>query len=487
MPRPDPHIWESLLAYLRRHHAIMCRHWFDDIEPLDISGGTLKLLVREVVHLRYLQRTAVQQFTEAAQAVTGHLLSVKFVGERDIAEERFASRRPAENSAAEDVSAAVHPTGVLLSPDAETTLSPDFSFANFVVGPENRLAHAGAIAVTKDLGRVYNPFFVHGGVGLGKTHLLQAMCQAVLNNNPSLKIYYISCDTFMNLFHDAVQAGVMAEFRNRFRSADMLVVDDIHDLSKRERSQEEFFHTFNALRDAGKHIVLSSDAVPSEIPQLKERLVSRFASGLVARIDKPCFETRVAIVKSKSALRSLQLPDEVAEYIAQRIESNIRELEGAINSIQHSAAMLEVAISLELAKRVLGDQASAGSASGPTIQVILEAVTSFYDLKLTDLLSRRRHKSVALPRQVGMWMARKHTRYSLQEIGGYFGGRDHTTVMHAIRTIDDRCNMDLSFRQDISRLEDRVAVVHPKPGPSGFPPNGPHPEGGSDNFQHNGT
>jgi chromosomal replication initiator protein len=328
-----------------------------------------------------------------------------------------------------------------------------------VVGPNNRLAHAASQAVATKPGRAYNPFFVHGGVGMGKTHLLQAVCQSLLRQNPQARIAYISCSTFMDLFHEAVRAGRMQEFRHRFRNADMLVIDDIHFLSKHEQTQEEFFHTFNALYQAGRQIVLSSDAAPGDIPDLEERLVSRFNCGLVARIDKPAYETRVAILKAKAALHELEIPDDVPAYVAARIDSNIRELEGALTRLRGLAMANGVPITLELAKQSLneGRPAQAQEGGQPTIQQIIEAVTRYYDIKLADLMSKRRHKSVALPRQVCMWLARKHTRFSLEEIGGYFGGRDHTTVMHAVRTVGSKSQADEALSSDVSRIEQMLA------------------------------
>jgi chromosomal replication initiator protein len=291
---------------------------------------------------------------------------------------------------------------------------------------------------------------------MGKTHLLQAVCQEMLRRDPSARIVYISCSTFMDIFHEAVRAGRMMEFRHRFRNADMLVIDDIHFLSKHEQTQEEFFHTFNALYQGGRQIVLSSDAAPSEIPDLEERLVSRFNCGLVARIDRPAYETRIAILKTKAALHDLQMPDEVPAYIAARLDSNIRELEGALTRLRGLAMANGVPITLELAKQALADGRPAevaGAATQPTIQQIIDAVTKYYDIKLSDLMSKRRHKSVTLPRQVCMWLARKHTRFSLEEIGGYFGGRDHTTVMHAVRTVGSRAQTDAALSSDVNRIE----------------------------------
>jgi chromosomal replication initiator protein len=427
-------------AYLRRNHPEVCRHWFEEISVMGIDGGVLRLLIDEPVRLKYLQRSCVAPFTEAAQSITGQLLAVRFMG--------------SETALTEPMNSAPSQEGTPLL-DEQVILSPDYCFDSFVVGPGNRLAHAAAMAVAGKLGRAYNPFFVHGGVGLGKTHLLQSICQMVLRQQPTARISYISCNTFMDGFHECVKAGRMNEFRHRFRNVDLLVIDDIHFLSKHEQTQEEFFHTFNALHQAGKQIVLSSDAAPSEIPDLEERLVSRFNSGLVARIDRPCYETRVNIVKTKARLHDMQMPDDVPAYIAARIDSNIRELEGALAKIRGVALAMGRSIDLDLAKEAIGaDPLQSGRGSQqPNIQAILDAVARFYDIKLTDLLGKRRHKSVALPRQVCMWLARRHTRHSLEEIGGYLGGRDHTTVMHAIRTVDSKQRADDRLRADVERLQ----------------------------------
>ena len=435
----DARVMRSVLEHLWDQHPSDCRHWFNDIEAVDMDGGTIRFLVQEPVQLRYLQRHCTDHFTEATQAATGRLLGIEFITSEELINHK--TDRVVTNIA------------IRTEHEGEMLLSPDYTFESFVVGPDNRLAHAAATAVAQQPGRAYNPFFVHGGVGLGKTHLLQAICQESMRNNPDMRIYYTSCNAFMNHFLEAVQSGEMGSFRHRFRNYDLLVVDDIHDLSKRDTSQEEFFHTFNTLYQGGRQVVLSSDAPPNEIPDLEERLTSRFGCGLVANIERPCYETRVAIVKSKAALRSLTLPDDVAGYIAARIDTNIREIEGAITKIQTMAMLDGLDIDLALAKRSIGNRTKVNGPAQLTIQDILDTVSGYYGLKLTDLLSKRRHKSVSLPRQIGMYLARKHTRFSLGEIGGYFGGRDHTTVMHAVRSIDGRRTGDNHLDQDIAQLE----------------------------------
>ena len=453
MSTADQELQQKMHAYLRRHHPEVCRHWFDQIKIAGVEGGLLRLVVDEPVRLKYLQRACVALFTEAAQSASGRLLTVRFVAsEVEKVDTSVKLDRVIKNNFGEDVSEAP----ILI--DEQLLLSPDYCFDAFVVGPGNRLAHAAAIAVTSKLGRAYNPFFVHGAVGLGKTHLLQSICQATLCNQPSARILYISCNTFMETFLECVKIGRMNDFRNRFRNVDLLVIDDIHFLSKREQTQEEFFHTFNMLHQSGRQIVLSSDAAPSDIPDLEQRLVSRFNSGLVARIDRPCYEPRVSILKAKAKLHDLVLPEDVSAYVAARIDSNIRELEGALTKIRGFALATGRPIQLDLAKEALGVVAlvSGSKNNHPSMQSILDSVVSYYDVKLSDLVGKRRHKSIVLPRQVCMWLARHHTRYSLEEIGGYLGGRDHTTVLHAVRTVTARSTMDDSLRADVARLEESL-------------------------------
>ncbi|MCL4211604.1 MAG: chromosomal replication initiator protein DnaA [Phycisphaerales bacterium] len=439
----------------------MCRHWFDDIKPVDLDGGTLRLLVNEPVQKKYLERSCINQFNEAAQAVTDRLLAVRFVDEEEAQSAIVRSARRRGGGAQTDGASAAAPrsravaglNGHGIPGYDEMILSPDYTFDQFVVGPGNRLAHAAAQAVAQKPGESYNPYFIHGGPGLGKTHLLQAMCQTIMREFPDKRIYYVSCESFINQFMESVAEGEMLQFRTRFRNVDVLIIDDIHCLSQRDRTQEEFFHTFNTLYQAGRQIVLSSDAAPAEIPHLEERLVSRFSSGLVVHVDKPCYETRVAILKKKAALRELPLPDDVAAYVASAIDTNIRELEGAIKTLGMIATVAGRPIDLDMAREALG-AARGGSeaAQQPTVQEIIEQVCEYYDVKLADLLSKRKYKSIAEPRQICMWLARTLTRYSLEEIGGYFGGRDHTTVLHAIKAIERKREMDDRITRDLAHL-----------------------------------
>jgi chromosomal replication initiator protein len=281
------------------------------------------------------------------------------------------------------------------------------------------------------------------------------VCLQIKQANPAAVLYYISCESFITHFIEAVRSGEMAEFRHRFRDVDCLIIDDIHFLAKADRTQEEFFHTFNSLYQAGKQIVLSSDAPPEEIPQLEDRLVSRFKWGLVAKVSAPDFETRVAILKNKALVRGFHLPDDVAAFIAERLNTNIRELEGAIGKLQIHSAVEGRPIDMTLATAALGDISPRTNAE-PTIQEIIDVVTEFFRVRLIDLQSDRRHRSINQPRQICMYLIRQLTRHSLEEIGGYFGNRDHTTVMHATRMVEQRRHTEPDFDIVLRTLEEKI-------------------------------
>jgi chromosomal replication initiator protein len=325
-------------------------------------------------------------------------------------------------------------------------LNPKYTFDNFVVGPCNRFAHAAAVGAAEQPGKAYNPFFLHGSVGLGKTHLLQSLCFALLQRNPETRILYLSCETFVNHFINALENGDLQKFRNKYRNVDVLVVDDIHVLANKERTQEEFFHTFNTLYQAGKQIVLSSDSPPKDIPTLQERLVSRFKWGLVTEIEPPCYETRMAIMKRKSREKGREIPDDVARLVAERVESNIRELEGAVTKLIGYSQLSGAPITPDLAREVLRDL-FVKRKGAPSMEDIIAVVTEHFGVKLSELQSRKRTNAIAYPRQVAMYLARQITRHSLEEIGGFFGGRDHSTVLYAVDKVGDLAAADPACRE----------------------------------------
>ncbi len=433
--------WNEMLTYLRQFHSPVVRQWFSDLEPVEIAGGVLTVRCQTLIQQQHLSMKCRPVFVEALQSVTGKLLGINFICTG---------------------SAGLNPVMNLCN---EVPLSPDYIFENFVVGPANDLAHRACQAVAMQPGRVYNPLFIHGAPGLGKTHLLQATCQELLQRQSDIRILYITCEQFVNHFMESISSGNQGQFRAMFRSkCDVLVVDDIHFLAGRDRSQEEFFHTFNALLPQGKQIILSSDSPPRDIPSMEERLVSRFANGLLAEIEPPCFETRLIIVKRKSHLRGVNLPDDVAEFVAKRCENNVREIEGAITKLMGQAMLNGGQYTMALAQTALGDLLPQASRMVSILQVVGH-VTRFFNVRVPDLQGKKRHKSITLPRQVSMYLVRKYTQYSLEETGGFFGGRDHTTVMHSVKTIERLRQTDSGFARQIEQIENGLEREISRPAP----------------------
>ncbi|KPK74467.1 MAG: hypothetical protein AMJ79_14095, partial [Phycisphaerae bacterium SM23_30] len=374
-------IWDKILRNLQKNYSQLWRHWFEQIEPINLENGVLRLGVPEHSWQQYLKHTCNDSFTEAAQQVTGYLISLEYVR----TDHQMLDQNQQEQPFAEG--------------EGLFYFSPDYTFDNFVVGPCNRLAHAACYAVSEAPGQAYNPLFIYGSVGLGKTHLLQAACQALLKLCRRSRVTYLTCETFVNHFIQAVEQGILHDFRYKYRHVDMLVIDDVQFFSERERSQEEFFHTFNTLYQTRKQIVLCADCRPAEIPGLEERLVSRFNQGLVARIDKADYETRIAILHKKAQMRGIDPPEEVIQLIARKLDTNTRELEGALTKI-HGLAMLEGGrINLELAREALGEEPPQPRRR-ITISQIIDVVTQHFDVRLSDLQGKRRSRSIAFPRQV---------------------------------------------------------------------------------------
>jgi chromosomal replication initiator protein len=407
----------DILGQVRLSHPELVRGWFTDISLGSIDCGVMKIEVRNRAQGRYLEQHCQAAFTEAAQAATGCLVTVTF--------------DPVGTEGDED---AEGPLSFGVGTE-ELQLNPDYTFDHFVTGPCNRLAHAAALAIAEEPGRAYNPFFVYGPVGLGKTHLMQSVCHST---KPGFQYHYISCETFINHFIEAVENGALHQFRYRYRHVDGLVIDDVQFLAERERSQEEFFHTFNTLHQSHRQIILSADCSPGEIPSLEERLVSRFNSGLVALLDRPCFETRMAIVRTKAKLRCIEVPEDVVQFIASRVDTNIRELEGSLIKIDALSQSQSCPITLELARETLGPDPS----RPVMISTILDVVARRFNVRVSDIQGKKRAKTFTLPRHVCMFLARQLTSQSLEQIGGYFGNRDHTTVLHASRAIGEAVKND---------------------------------------------
>ena len=454
--------WDQILT---RIEAKVNRHsfhtWFKPTSFLEDAGGAISVRVPSPMFTNWLTKHYSVVISEALAEVDRSETSIIYIPD----EEKLASPElpappvPTPPVVVEHVEAAERiETPAVMTPLPQATevvetaeeqsvggLIPRYTFDTFIVGPSNQFAHAACRAVAEAPSRSYNPLFIYGGVGLGKTHLMHAIGQYVLKHNRNLKLTYISSERFMNEMINALRYERILDFRERYRSVDVLLVDDIQFVSGKEGTQTEFFHTFNALYDAQKQIVLSSDHPPHEIPNLEERLRSRFEWGLIADIQAPDIETKIAILKRKAEAEGAPLPDNVAMYIAGRIKSNIRELEGSLIRLIAYASLTGREISLELTQDVLRNMIDTDS-KAITIETIQKFVAEYYQLKVAELKSRNNSKSVAMPRQVAMYLCKSLTHASLPEIGRSFGGKHHSTVIHSIRKVEElrKANKDFN-------------------------------------------
>lgn len=338
-----------------------------------------------------------------------------------------------------------------------TQLNVNNTFETFVIGNGNRFSHAASLAVAEAPAKAYNPLFIYGGVGLGKTHLMHAIGHYVLEHRPNAKVAYLSSEKFTNEFINSIRDNKTEEFRNRYRNVDVLLIDDIQFLAGKESTQEEFFHTFNALHEDNKQIVISSDRTPKEIPTLEDRLRSRFEWGLITDITPPDLETRIAILRKKCEEEKVEIPNEAMIYIANHIHTNIRELEGALTRVAAYSKLVNQPLTPEMVSEALKDLVTHSKSKKITISDIQEAVASFYDIQIEAFESKKRTKSIAFPRQIAMYLARELTDYSLPKIGEVFGGRDHSTVIHAHEKISKMVSEDETFKQELEEIENRIS------------------------------
>jgi chromosomal replication initiator protein len=346
------------------------------------------------------------------------------------------------------------------NPDQEfqNGFNPKYTFDTFVVGNSNRFAHAASLAVAEAPAKAYNPLFIYGDVGLGKTHLMQAIAHFILKNNPDYKVVYVSSETFTNELINSIKDDSTVDFRDKYRNIDILLVDDIQFLAGKERTQEEFFHTFNTLHESNRQLIISSDRPPKEIPTLEERLRSRFEWGLITDIQKPDLETRIAILRKKADVENLTIPNEVIIYIANKIQSNIRELEGALVKVIAYSSLVDREIDIELAREALKDLVNKKKQEQIEVNIerIKKIIIDDYNLKMEDMESKKRTQNIAFPRQIAMYLSRELTDFSLPHIGDEFGGRDHTTVIHAHNKIKEKIENENDFSNKIERLTDKI-------------------------------
>ena len=433
-------LWDQVLA---RIETKVNRHsfytWFKPTSFVDEQSGTVRVRVPNALFRDWLTKHYSSVIGEALQEVDRPSAAISFV--------------------TEDAVMAAPPAELPVEPDTDEpetgeepgSLSPRYSFDTFIVGPSNQFAHAASRAVAEAPARSYNPLFIYGGVGLGKTHLMHAIGHYVITHQKNYKLTYISSERFMNEMVNAIRYDRILDFRERYRSVDVLLVDDVQFLAGREGTQTEFFHTFNALYDSQKQIVISSDCPPHEIPQLEERLRSRFEWGLIADIQPPDLETKTAILKKKAETEGVPVPDNVAIYIASKIKSNIRELEGSLIRLIAYASLTGREISLPLAQEVLRNVLQ-NDEKAVTIETVQKAVADYFQLKVAEIKSKNNSKSVAMPRQIAMFLCKTLTNASLPEIGRSFGGKHHSTVIHSIRKIEELRKKDGNFNTLINTL-----------------------------------
>lgn len=439
-------LWEKTLDIIKSELSeVSFNTWIKSCEPISISSDTLKISVPNSFTQDILDKRYKDLVANSIKAVCSKLYTIEFV----IASEAYIKEDIKKTEKTPSKS-------IVVNDEMSSTLNPKYTFNSFVIGNSNRFAHAASLAVAEAPAKAYNPLFIYGGVGLGKTHLMHAIGHYILDGNPNAKVVYVSSEKFTNELINAIKDDRNEEFRKKYRNVDVLLIDDIQFIAGKERTQEEFFHTFNELHDANKQIILSSDRPPKEIPTLEDRLRSRFEWGLIADIQVPDFETRMAILKKKADVENLNVANEVMGYIATKIKSNIRELEGALIRIVAYSSLTNREITVDLATEALKDIISKKQGKHITIDLIQDVVSSYFNLRVEDLKSQRRTRNVAYPRQIAMYLSRKLTDMSLPKIGEEFGGRDHTTVIHAYEKISENLKTDDSLQHTVNDLTKKI-------------------------------
>lgn len=436
-------LWNSVLSQVEQKISKPSfETWLKSTKLLSYAGSNVTIAAPNSFARDWLENHYVHLITGILTELTGEDLYIKFVVPKDQAMEDYnipvAPKPEVKQNDQQDI-----PPGML---------NPKYTFDTFVIGSGNRFAHAASLAVAEAPAKAYNPFFIYGGVGLGKTHLMHAIGHYVLEHNPNAKVVYLSSEKFTNEFINSIRDNKTIEFRNKYRNVDVLLIDDIQFLAGKESTQEEFFHTFNTLHEESKQIVISSDRPPKEIPTLEDRLRSRFEWGLITDIAPPDLETRIAILRKKAKAEGLDIPNEVMLYIANQIDSNIRELEGALIRVVAYSSLVNQDISPELAATALKDIMPNPKQRTISILDIQNAVGEHYSIRLEDFTAKKRTKSIAFPRQVAMYLSRELTEFSLPKIGEEFGGRDHTTVIHAHEKISKMLKDDAQLQQDLKQI-----------------------------------
>src|SRR3989338_5299785 len=435
-------LWNKILEHTRQEIGEQAfENWFTQASLVSATDDSLVIQVPSNFFKDWIYDHYRDILNIAILKTLGKVLPVKF----DIKERAFPKTAPVSQAQAAPLEKPF--------PKKPFYLNPKYTFEGFVVGSSNRFAHAATLAIAEAPAKAYNPLFIHGGVGLGKTHLMQAACHYISEMHGNLRLFYTTSESFTNELINGIQTRTTQKFREKYRNVDVLLIDDIHFIAGKDATQEEFFHTFNALYDGHKQIVLSSDRPPKTIPGLEERLVSRFEWGLVTDIQPPDFETRIAILKKKAERNNIKLPDDVLYFIAENIKTNIRELEGGLIKLIAYSALENKKIDLALAKEALKD-IGAENSKKITAALIQQKVADYFDIRPSEMKTKKRTRQIAYPRQVAMYLAREMTGLTLPEIGGYFGGRDHSTVIHACGKVEH----DLKKNQNVKNLIQKLML-----------------------------
>ena len=448
-------LWAAAQEFLRAmlNNSEIYNLWFAPLRAGEFEGDSITLEVANEFSEFWLKDNYLDLLRSVISQAAGRPMTVIFrVAASTGAVGQPAARVEAEKAPVKEEAPALDRHGSV----KELPFNPKNTFDTFVVGNNNTFAHAAAIAVSQQPGKSYNPLFLYGGVGLGKTHLLHAIGQYVVNHKKGARVTYVSTEKFTNEFIDAIQNNQLVRFRRKYRQSDVFLIDDIQFLAGKERIQEEFFHTFNTLHESRKQIVLTCDRPASEIQNLEQRLVSRFEWGLVTDLQPPDVETRLAILRKKEKTMGVELPEEILNFLAQRIRTNIRRLEGALVRVTSFAALTGKKLSLEVVEGLLREILHEEGRFTISIDIIQKKVAEHFDIRLADMTSKRRPENIAFPRQIAMYLARQMTESSLNTIGEAFGGRDHGTVLHACRLVKDRMTVDSQVRQVVSYLEKQL-------------------------------
>jgi chromosomal replication initiator protein len=462
----NPSLWETVKCDFKSlFPEDVFQMWFEPLVCLDTSTDAITLGVPNDFAAIWIHDNYLDLITQRLRLTAGRMVNVTLrktdSAARTNGSAPSAARPTAEASHAANARArAATPRRNGRYDDrgpASGTLNPRNTFETFVVGSNNQMAHAAALAVAQAPAQAYNPLFLYGETGLGKTHLMHAIGHAVLRHNPDARVAYLSTEKFTNEFIQALQENALTRFRQRYRHVDILLIDDVQFLAGKERIQEEFFHTFNDLFESSKQIVLTSDRRASEIQKLESRLVSRFEWGLPADIQAPDLETRLAILRTKAQSLNCTLPEPILNFIAQNITKNIRRLEGALLKVASYSSLTNKPIDLAAVERLLHDVLMEQAQNVLTIETIQKRVADHFQIRHSDMTSKRRPNNIAIPRQIAMYLARTLTKHSLQEIGDAFGGRDHGTVIHACKAVDNMCEQDASTRGSVEFLKAQLS------------------------------